>query len=227
MKSKILVLTSYTILLAAMIIVPAAGAEKGNVTPITTPFITIDPVGNHMVGDAFFINGTTNLVALNDSLLLYIGWAGFNPGGFGSSFYTSDVSIRPGERGVNFWSAAIIPSRWEIYTEPPTYYPTPSFENAIPDEYVVYVESLETSVSAEAEQHFFMVSPESRTTPDQTSTPITVQVQPSPFASTVGTRIGISASPIRQVAPLPVIVPVIAIFAGILLSASFNSRKRE
>ena len=150
-----------------------------------------------------------------------------SPGGFGSSFYTSDVSIRPGERG----SISGLPRSYHpdgrFTPNRPIIIRHPAFENVTPDEYVVYVESLETSVSAESEQHFFMVSPESRTTPDQTSTPITVQVQSSPFASTVGTRIGISASPIRQVAPLPVIVPVIAIFAGILLSASFNTRKKE
>jgi hypothetical protein len=32
------------------------------------PFITIDPSGNHSIGDVFFINGTTNLPA-NDTII--------------------------------------------------------------------------------------------------------------------------------------------------------------
>ncbi|MGA2698405.1 MAG: hypothetical protein ABSE74_02060 [Methanoregula sp.] len=58
--------------------IPVAGAEnttgEGNLTNQTliatasseTPFITIDPIGNHAIGDVFFINGTTNLPAGED-----------------------------------------------------------------------------------------------------------------------------------------------------------------
>jgi hypothetical protein len=38
-----------------------ASADNQNVTPVFAPFITIDPIGNHTIGDVFFINGTTNL----------------------------------------------------------------------------------------------------------------------------------------------------------------------
>ena len=57
------------ILIVAMIIVPIASAE--NVTPVTTPFITIDPIGNHTIGDVFFINGTTNL-PVSEKMTTYI-----------------------------------------------------------------------------------------------------------------------------------------------------------
>ena len=49
------------LLLMAIIIVPLASADDANVTLVTTPFMTIDPIGKHTVGDVFFINGTTNL----------------------------------------------------------------------------------------------------------------------------------------------------------------------
>jgi hypothetical protein len=57
------------VILVSLAIIPLVSAE--NVTPVTTPFITIDPIGNHTVGDVFFINGTTNL-PVNDSLGLWI-----------------------------------------------------------------------------------------------------------------------------------------------------------
>lgn len=40
-------------------------------SPSETPFITIDPIGNHNIGDIFFINGTTNL-PVNTNLSLNI-----------------------------------------------------------------------------------------------------------------------------------------------------------
>ena len=71
MKSKIKILAFLTVLLAITLIVPMAKAENGNVTPVTTPFITIDPIGNHSIGDVFFINGTTNL-SVTENLTMYI-----------------------------------------------------------------------------------------------------------------------------------------------------------
>ncbi|MDD1694786.1 MAG: hypothetical protein LUQ71_08695 [Methanoregula sp.] len=118
------------------------GPCPGAASSPDAPFITIDPIGNHTYIEQFFINGTTNLAVSNESLLLRIGSAEFNPGGFGSSFYTLNVSITRGEHGVNTWSAEIMPSRWEVYSEPPGHYPTPSSAPAMPGRYQVVISSL-------------------------------------------------------------------------------------
>ena len=71
----------------------------------STPFITIDPIGNHSIGDVFFINGTTNL-PVSDSLIIFVSSVGNPPGGYGSSFQ-STIPITPGENGINFWSCDV------------------------------------------------------------------------------------------------------------------------
>lgn len=40
---------------------PASGADNVYVTPVTIPFIKVDPIGNHTVDDVILINGTTNI----------------------------------------------------------------------------------------------------------------------------------------------------------------------
>jgi hypothetical protein len=71
MKSKIKCLTFLAILIFTILIIPTARAENTTPTPVTTPFITIDPVGNHAIGDVFIISGTTNL-PVTDNLTLDI-----------------------------------------------------------------------------------------------------------------------------------------------------------
>jgi hypothetical protein len=162
-------------------ILPAGSKTNATVSPAPAPYIRIDPVGDHTVGDTFFINGTTNLAVSNNSLSLNITWADFNPGGFGTSFYTSDVSIQPGEQGINLWSARVVPSRWEMYTEPPPYYPTPTFGEIRPGKYAVYIASRDAGVSNYDAPAFFYVIPESKITPLQTSIPpATFSTTPSP-----------------------------------------------
>ena len=72
MKPMFIFLKSIAIFLVAIIIVPLANADNGNIPSVTTPFITIDPIGNHTIDCPFFINGTTNLAAFNESLKLII-----------------------------------------------------------------------------------------------------------------------------------------------------------
>ena len=56
------------ILIVTIFFVPLTSADNANEIPNTTPFIIIDPIGNHTVGDVFFINGTTNLPANRKSV---------------------------------------------------------------------------------------------------------------------------------------------------------------
>lgn len=91
-------LISFAIVLAAIMIVPLASADDGNVTAVTTPFITINPIGNHTLDEVFFISGTTNLPASGSPLLLQIGSNWYNPGGSGCGCQ-SNVTIEPGRTG--------------------------------------------------------------------------------------------------------------------------------
>jgi hypothetical protein len=180
-------------------ILPAGQDTDSTISPAPAPFIRIDPVGNHRIGDVFFINGTTNLAVSNNSLSLTITWADFNPGGFGTSFYTSDVSIQPGEQGMNLWSAGVVPSRWEMYTEPPPYYPTPTFGEIRPGNYVIYIASKDADVSNGDAPAFFYFFPESTTTPLQTSlTTTTFSSSPSPTPA--------QSSPLSALLPIIVFV---------------------
>ncbi|MEN6444127.1 MAG: hypothetical protein WC391_06525 [Methanoregula sp.] len=171
-------------------ILPAGSNTNSTISPAPTLFIKIDPIGNHTVGNVFFINGTTSLPDSNDSLTLFIGWADFNSAGVGVPFYRSNISIRAGENGVNAWSAEIIPSRWEMINESSSESsnPTPTFEKARPGKYVVYVGSL---VSQDPAPAFFYVNQESKITPGQTfgatatfsSTPSPAPTQSSPLST--------------------------------------------
>ena len=184
-------------------ILPAGSITHSTISPAPTPFIAIDPIGNHTVGDVFFINGTTSLPDSNDSLTLFIGWADFNPAGWGVPFYRSNISIKAGGNGVNIWSAEIIPSRWEMNNESSSEssHPTPTFEKVIPGKYVVYVGSL---VSQDPAPAFFYVNQESKITPGQTSvTPTTFSSTPSPTPT--------QSSPLSPLLPIIVFVMMLVL----------------
>ena len=73
------------ILVAIAVSIPIAAAAASQ----APPFITIDPIGNHTIGDVFFINGTTNLAVFNESIDLQIETGNMNPGGYG--YYFSSI----------------------------------------------------------------------------------------------------------------------------------------
>ena len=82
-------------------------AESYNVTPVTTPFITIDPISNHTIGDVFFINGTTNL-PVSETLEVQIipkKWA--RAGGWNPSAFFNGISIASTLSGTNRWSVNV------------------------------------------------------------------------------------------------------------------------
>ena len=149
MKSKLIFFACFVLFLTAIIIVQSVNADT--ITPVTTPYISIDPIGNHTTGDSFFINGTTNLAAINESLELTI--FNPNPGGYGSS-YTSNVSVQPGENGVNLWSEYISASRWTTSTRSGT----SISDYNMPGQYTVLVHSPDTIATI----FFSMLPSESR-----------------------------------------------------------------
>ena len=158
MPSKILYQTLFAIFLMAIIIVPSASADEGNVIPVTTPFITIDPIGNHTIDEVFFINGTTNLPANNVPLLLEIHTTDFNPGGAGSSFI-SRVSIQPGKNGLNFWFCNATSSLWETFGPGAQQIPIP---DAKPGQYLIMVSP--TSPLEVYQQQLFFILPSENST---------------------------------------------------------------
>ncbi|MDI6718143.1 MAG: MEMAR_RS02690 family S-layer glycoprotein [Methanomicrobiales archaeon] len=118
---------------------------------IEAPWITIDPVGDHQVGDTFTITGTTNL-AEGDQLLVEIQSAAFSPtektvtDGF--SGQTGTVEVQKGD-AVNTWSFEVDASTFR------------------PDQYIVTVESIE---AAEASTSTTFNVVERTTTPTPTET---------------------------------------------------------
>ena len=148
---KIMSLSLFAIVLAGVLIFSAVYAE--NTTPDTTPFITIDPVGNHTIDEVFFINGTTNFPANNEPLLLQIETTNFNPGGAGS-FFSSNVSIQLGENGVNSWSCNATTSLWETFGPGPQQVPLPDAE---PGQYIVDVITFGPSGATALGQLFFIL----------------------------------------------------------------------
>jgi len=183
--------------------------------PPQAPFITIDPIGNHAVWDTFFINGTTNLDSL-ENISLDVEWSGYNPGGFGSSFYLTNATILPKENGVSTWSAAILPDQWEIYPSPPPYHIPPRFESVHPGEYVVYTSPTNPLGPTVISQQTFVIFPLANVTPSPTPDFIVITWTESPGAMITTTR---------QSTPCPVYILVIAIFAVILIVKSRDKRK--
>ncbi len=197
-------LTLFAIFLAAVIIVPLVSADDGNITPITTPFITIDPIGNHTIDEVFFINGTTSLPSDSGPLILEIETTHINPGGAGSSFH-SNVSIQPGENGINTWSCNVTTSLWETFGIGPRQIPVP---DAKPDEYRAFIYGpLETFTPG---QLFFIFPSGSSVSPGQT-----IPVASSAYYE----NRTIEPSPTTQSSPLPAALPIIVVTAMVILSS--------
>jgi hypothetical protein len=133
----------FAIIFVVIIMIPLVSADA-NVTHNTTPFISIDPIGNHAIGDVFVIKGTTNLPPVVNTLHIVITSSSFNPGGFGSDFQ-STVPIQRGEKDINYWSCNV-PTKtgWATFQGPGR---NPA-EDASPDNYFVTVElSTDANVS--------------------------------------------------------------------------------
>jgi hypothetical protein len=107
--------------------IPVVNAEKAtsgtNLTNITAnstvypakPFITIDPIGNHTIGDVFFINGTTNLPVSQNLTIDIVSYKyimrphmknELGPGPH-SSAYMKGIPISSAFPGTNRWYANV------------------------------------------------------------------------------------------------------------------------
>ncbi len=98
----------------------SSGTNLTNLTPNFTvypaePFITIDPIGNHVIGNVFFVNGTTNL-PVSEKITMSIGYLKYikqtHPKSDlgpppNESAYVTAISIFPAQSGMNRWSANV------------------------------------------------------------------------------------------------------------------------
>ena len=190
------------VLSVTLIFLPLVSASNASVTLVTTPFITIDPIGNHTVGDVFFINGTTNLPP-SEKLDLLIQTTIFKPGpksdtGYRPGAFLSDIPIISKSSGINRWSVNItdiaineLPSGWSPY--------------------VVTVISKENS-SISAQQEFDLMLATNLTT--SPIFPTTVQ-KPSPIQLTTNS---ITIPPATRSSSLPLVLPIMGITATMILN---------
>ena len=189
-----------------LMIIPATAANLNFSSPGTANassdahyFITIDPIGNHTVGDVFFINGTTNLlVSENNTLYLSITPRNFNPRGLA---YYKNLELIPGQNGVYRWSENVTDLDWNAR-----------------DDYFIQVSSINPLVSGVQDFKIregnisFIPSP-SLTQP---SSQITTIGQPSFSHATI---------PSGQVAPSSMILSIFAIMVGIVFTTHFAGKR--
>jgi hypothetical protein len=198
---------------------PASGADNVSVTPVTTPFITIDPIGDHIIGDVFFINGTTNLpvtenLTIEFSFTKYIQRPHMHSDlvPANSSATISDIPILPVSSGPNRWSINVTDKVKELV-------------------YGTYFVDIHTSVDygckstgcsipkAIERSNFILVSQNISTTPITLLTQVQTQfpVQSATISST--------QLPIRLVTPLDLSLSVAAL--GTLLILRFMYGKKR
>jgi len=170
----------------------------------TTHVITIDPIGNHTAGEVFFIRGTTNL-PVNDSLVLEISPDDFTPAGTRGFGFQATVPVRPGENGVNTWSATI--STTGGWLNAGRHAQGTDYGAPLPGTYEVFIRSTDLNVSG---FQFFDLFPAGTVvaTPASTRIPAadtgTLPVVPSPAPLP-------ATSPAAKSAPLAEILPLLAI----------------
>lgn len=192
----------------ALIIAPLANANDVNLTANTTPFITIDPIDNHAVGDVFFINGTTNLpVSENLTLTLtnYHSQMKNSPDYIYRHFEMNNISVVSGTSKnpvINLWSVNI----------------TDTVKESTNDKYCAVIYAQNYSISSH-ECEYFIVYISTNATP---SPVLRKTIQISSPSQLTPTRTMVT--PTTQSSPLPLILPI-AVLAAIALIKHSHGKK--
>ena len=216
-KIHFLVVLGTALLFLICSVAPASAADISS-TSFSNPFITIDPIGNHTIGDVFFINGTTNL-PVTDTLTIHIRPLTPQHGGRGRlplGIYVDRIPIVSDSNGINHWSANVTDGYWREEQR-----------------FVASVWSTTFIPPNESLFPVFIMFEPNNTTPIQRPRTISTPVQITPTSSTPPSPAEtiVSVIPVAttsQAAPLPVIVSIIGIFTGgIVFSNSINCRKRK
>ena len=207
-KSKILNYVIIGLLSVVLIItsVPLVNASDLNSTPVSDPFITIDPIGNHTIGEVFFINGTTNLpITEKLSLYAYPSWdvRGVkrlkDPG-----IVVGGIQVHSESNKVNYWSVNVTDGYW------------------LPSDFIVIVHSTSLETNIKTRQIFSLYAPNDNLTLNET-----IRQPSSLITNPSGTGIGIKSSPTTVITPLPMIITVIGIIVGIVFLNFLNDKKRR
>ncbi|MDD5187049.1 MAG: hypothetical protein PHF57_02450 [Methanoregula sp.] len=193
-----------------IIIVPMASAEHDNVTPITTSFITIDPIGNHTIGDVFIVHGTTNIPVsenLNISLIVYaLGYynsAKYDPNNISTLYhrgYFKELKLTPGTNGINQWSENLTDLDWRPNNK-----------------YLIGVFSSNRDV--ETDEVFTMLPENFNASTDSHS----IQ-QSSSSSSTPILSVPMSVASTQHATPLPIILSINVLVIAIVLHSSINKK---
>ena len=217
MKIGSIFLIVNALFLVAIFSITPVMALQANETPGTAPFITIDPIGNHNIGESFRIEGTTNLGA-GTALYLDIGSAEYNPGGFGSSSFSSEYLIGPGSSVTN-WSFMVIPSQWMVKNPgPPPYHLAPVAGKMIPGEYTAWVYSHDAGASVNSSQNFFIVSSEKTgSNPVSPTLPLTVIPPHRPESGVAEYEKSTAELPATPHSSLPIECTAVAIAAFVVV----------
>jgi hypothetical protein len=190
------------LLIFALVISAAAGANLTNLTPDTTessgePLFMVDPIGNHAIGDIFFINGTTNL-PVSENLTLHIldyFWligpktkSKSYPLPSGRYVFISNIPISSATSGLNRWSVNV----------------TDNVKELVSNEYIVWVCNPPGCVyipDTEKTQIFTLL-PANKSL--KFNNPQTTPQSPSPVQPTTGATI---VPPIESPSPIMTTVP--------------------
>ena len=206
LKSKKIIHILLAMLLGLMLTTQLVCAENATATPVKNQFITIDPIGNHVIGEIFFINGTTNL-PVTEKLNGYIWTSIFIPAGKSGQFYPNailpDISIVPMFSGTNRWSVNVtdfaindLQSGWSPY-------------------FVTVQSKGDPSISADQKFILIPVINATHTTVLQTTRQ---NLSPTTTAKIV--------PPMTQSSSLPLVLPFVGILA-IMILRFFLANKRD
>jgi len=182
---------------------------------ISDHYITIDPIGNHTIGETFFINGTTNL-PVSENLtfqIVLVDWmqngnrmktsSGDTPPGKGGTFHS--VPISPFLPGTNQWSVNVtgtVNVSGEYFVDVFSYVNyTCGYACSVPE--------------VDVYENFFLL-PENNSHFSHTITQIPLVILPPTSATLV-------TSP-AQSTPLPLVLPIAAIVTIVVLISVYGKK---
>ena len=167
------------------------GGDNGiNQTNASEPYyITIDPIGNHTIGDVFFINGTTNLPT-TDNLIIMIGNRAYDPSGQSPyyGFVIRNIPILPFSQKSNGTN------QWRVNVSDPVK------ENLVSGEYLAVAHWMQNDSLSDAS--YFSLLPARNSTPALIQTTIPISTTPFQTGQTTPSSPFTPALPIAVVAAM-------------------------
>jgi hypothetical protein len=200
------------------LIVPIVNAENSNTTSNITPFINIDPIGNHTVGDVIIISGTTNLPVTDNLTVDIITTHWF----YGSGHMKNTPASPPPDQWAFFPSIPIEPdfqaNKWSVNI-------TDNATHLIQGEYFAFIEKKVNYPCTDPEKCNIGNYSEFSLLPTNNSTSVTVQsslqITQTPTSMEYSTTV-----PTRKASPVPLALSIVAIFAGIALLCYSKNKRR-